>query len=133
MSRKKKTQKTARKAAPKAKERRGSYRRQATFPADITRVNQFNFKNKWDHEVGVNIGLSGLCVRSSKALPEKANVTLSILLHNEDAELVEVDAKLVWTQRRVENREKLYYMGLEFTKLASDVRALIERFVNERR
>lgn len=121
--------KTAR-AGYRGKERRSGFRRQATFPVDIIRVNQLKFRNKWDHEVGVNIGATGICLRSTKALPEKANVSMAVLLHNEDAELVEVDAKLLWTQRRVERSQKLYYMGLEFTNLNSQAQGLIQRFVD---
>lgn len=117
-------------SAHRGKERRSGFRRQATFPVDIIRVNQLKFRNKWDHEVGVNIGLGGICLRSTKALPEKANVSMAVLLHNEDAELVEVDAKLLWTQRRVERSQKLYYMGLEFTNLNSQAQGLIQRFVD---
>lgn len=118
------------KAKYRGKERRGSFRRQASFPTDITRVNQFKFKKKWDHEVGVNIGITGLCIRSMKPLPEKANVTLAILLYNDEAELVETDAKLLWTQRRIVDRQKLYYMGLEFTNLNPQTRDLIQHFID---
>lgn len=121
------------KSGAQGKERRSAFRRQATFPVDIIRVNQFRFKQKWDHEVGVNIGAAGVCLRSGKALPEKASVTLALLLHNEDAELVEVDARLVWTRPRVERQEKLYYMGLEFTKVGDDAQRLIQHFVDATR
>ncbi len=131
MSRAKKTKKT--KSSYRGKDRRTTFRKQATFQADIFRVNEMSFKKKWDHEVGVNIGMRGMCLRSTKRLPEKANVTIAILLHNENSALVEVDAKLVWTHQRKENRQSLYYMGLEFTRLDAEVRQKIERFVNEGR
>ena len=122
----------AKKSGYGGKDRRGAFRKQAALPSDITRVNQLRFQRKWNHEVGVNIGLGGMCIRSTKPLPEKANITIAVLLHNENAELVELDAKLVWTQRRVVDRQKLYYMGLEFTNLSAQAHDLIQRFINEK-
>ena len=115
----------------RGKERRHEFRRMSTFPADIFRVNQLTFRNKWDHEVGVNIGMDGLCIKSAKALPENASITVAVLLHNSNAELVEVDAKLLWTQRRIEGQGKIYYMGLQFTRLTTDAKEKIQRFVDE--
>lgn len=52
------------------------------------------------------------------------------MLHNEDLTLVKVDAKLIWTAKRVEGRKSRYFMGLEFTRLESQVRERIQSFVN---
>jgi len=120
------------KSGYRGSDRRGAFRKQAAFPSDITRVNTLRFQRKWNHEVGVNIGLGGMCIRSTKPLPEKANITIAVLLHNEHAELVELDAKLVWTQQRTVDRQKLYYMGLEFTNLSAQAHDLIQRFINEK-
>lgn len=118
------------KSSHRGKERRRYFRKRATFPTDIIRVNQLKFQRKWDHEVSTDIGVNGVGVKSEKALPAKANVTVAILLHNEDTALLTLDAKLVWTRQQIENHQKIYYMGLEFTKLDPEAREKIQRVVD---
>ncbi len=118
------------KVSYRGKERRLCLRKRVTLPADIIRVNQMKFKRKWDHEVATDIGLSGLGIKSAKPLPAKANVTVAVLLHNDNTALLTLDAKLVWTRPQNENRHKIYYMGLEFTKLDSEAKDKIQRFVD---
>lgn len=118
------------KTSHRGKERRHCLRKRATLPADIIRVNQLKFQRKWDHEVATDIGLSGLGVKSEKPLPAKANVTVAVLLHNDNTTLLTLDAKLVWTNPKTENHHKIYYMGLEFTRLDPEAKEKIQRFVD---
>ncbi len=122
----------AKKSSYPGKERRSDFRRKVTFPLNIVRVNQLTIQNKWDHEVGFNIGVGGMAIKSEKALPDKANVTVVFLLPNEDTELMQLDAKHLWTKRVAEGRQrkKLYYMGLEFTHLDPQSKNEIQQYLD---
>lgn len=113
----------------KGPEKRHTRRKLVKFHADIIRVNAKKLKGKWDHEVGIDIGLGGFGIRSAKPLPEKANVTVAILLPDGTFEVLELDAKLVWTEKVIEEGKESYFMGLEFTKLDAQAQERIDRFV----
>ena len=118
----------------RGKERRNDVRKTSGFPAAIIRVNNItppNNQNKWDHEVGYNIGTGGMCLTSERRLPAKASVTVVILLPNEDNELMQVEAKLAWTKRCTAGKKKLFCMGFEFTKVGPEAQKQIQRYVDE--
>lgn len=115
----------------RGKNRRNGVRKTAGFSAAIVRVNDRKFQNKWDHEVGFNIGLSGMGLKSERPLPAKANVTVVVLLPDEEQELMELEAKLVWIKQGADGNKKLYFMGLEFTKLEPQAQGQIRQFLDE--
>ena len=120
----------------RGKERRNEVRKTVGFPAAIIRVNKItpaNNQNKWDHEVGYNIGPGGMCLTCEKRLPAKANVTVVILLPDEDNDLMQVEAKLAWTKRCAYGKKKLYCMGFEFTKLNPETQKQIQQYIDEPR
>lgn len=113
----------------KRPERRQAERKIRGFHADIVRVNELNYGTKWHNEVGTDISEQGLGIRCSKPLPEKANVTIAILLRNGGYHLLKVEAKLSWISKKVEDQKERYFMGFEFTKLEPEVREQIREFV----
>jgi len=121
---------TKTKPAHRGKDRRNNVRKTAGFSAAIVRVNDRKFQNKWDHEVGFNIGLGGMGLKSERPLPAKANVTVIVLLPDEEQELMELDAKLTWLKEGTDAKKKLYYMGLEFTKLEPAALEQIQQFLD---
>ncbi len=122
---------TATKTPSRVKERRREFRRSVVFPLRFVRINELTFqKNKWDHEVGFNIGIGGMAAKSDAPLPAKASVTVRLLLPNEKRGLLDLEAQLIWIKPVREDHRKLYHMGLEFTSLDPHVREEIQRYLD---
>jgi len=118
-----------RKSGYNGPERRSSERKVHGFHADIVRVNELTFGSKWYNEVGTDISEEGLAVRCSKPLPEKANVTIAILLRDGGYQLLKVEARLIWISKVMEQQKERYLMGFQFTQLDPEVREKIREFI----
>jgi len=121
----------AKSASYKGPDRRGPQRKVRGFHADIVRVNELTFQSKWYNEVGTDISDKGLGLRCSRPLPEKANVTIAIVLRDGGYQLLKVDARLVWMSKVVENQKERYFMGFEFTKLDPEIQEKIRNFIRD--
>lgn len=113
-------------------ERRKGFRKAISFGTDIVQVNDVSLKRKWDDEVGVNIGPSGFCCCSTKPLPTETTISCLLLFSPpNDRQVIEADAKLVWQKSRSAGRERLWYHGFDFTKIAAPHRKLIDQALND--
>ncbi len=70
-------------------------------------------------------------LKSERPLPAKANVTVVVLLPDEEQELMDLEAKLVWIKQGADGKKKLYFMGLEFTKIEPQAQGQIRQFLDE--
>jgi len=106
-------------------ERRKFIRFNKNFGINIVSLNDVATLPKLDHEIGVNISLTGILIKCEKPIERDSTTRLKIMLvKNRAYKTIEANAKVVWCNRSFDQKTA-YCIGMKFTKLSRSDKATL--------
>jgi hypothetical protein len=98
-------------------ERRRFIRFSKSFGVNIIALNDRETLPKLDHEVGVNLSLSGALIKCEKQIPENSKILMKLMLVRDRAyETICVKARVTWCMK-FPDPKTTYYIGMKFLGL----------------
>lgn len=86
-------------------------------------------EQKWLDSTASDISAGGMCLVSRKPMKVDSSMKLKFIIPDSDTPIF-VSGKVVWNEKFLKkNNDEYFYNGVEFTRIESNDRALINKYV----